>query len=130
MVPSSTVHFSCPTSIQPLRSWPLNSLTHCSLGNFIFEFWAAASVAMSAIESIKRIFYSPNSRFELASSMQHFSVGCLVLEPRHFGEIEIAHLHRGHNHIEGLFTRRAHDRRQGLDVREQLDQVLIEPKIL
>src|SRR5258708_16661979 len=95
MVPSSTVHFSCPTSIQPLRSWPLNSLTHCSLGNFIFEFWAAASVAMSAIESIKRIFYSPNSRFELASSMQHFSPDCLVLEACHVLEMENAELHGG-----------------------------------
>jgi hypothetical protein len=35
-------------------------LIHCSFGNFIFEFWAAASVAISAIESIKRIVDSPD----------------------------------------------------------------------
>src|SRR5271157_6086234 len=32
MVPSSTVHFSWPTGTQPVRSFPLNSCTHCSLG--------------------------------------------------------------------------------------------------
>src|SRR3954464_1069297 len=32
MSPSSTVHFSFPTSTQLVRSLPLNSFTHCSPG--------------------------------------------------------------------------------------------------
>src|SRR5215467_5824067 len=105
MVPSSTVHFSCPTSLQPLRSCPLNSLTHCSFGSLVCAFWAAASVAISAIESSKRICrFSGSVSFELASSMQHFSADCLPLEPCHFREIEIAHLHGGHHHIEGFLA--------------------------
>src|SRR5512133_1408616 len=32
MTPSSTVHFSFPTGTQFVRSFPLNSFTHCSPG--------------------------------------------------------------------------------------------------
>src|ERR1035438_7292494 len=33
MVPFSTVHFSSPIFVQPVRSLPLNSDTHCSSGS-------------------------------------------------------------------------------------------------
>src|SRR5215469_11351623 len=44
-------------------------------------------------------------------------------------QIKITHLHRGHDHIESLFPRCPPGRRNLLDLRQHLDQALIEAEI-
>src|SRR5437016_8071474 len=64
MLLSSTNHFSWPTSIQPPRSCPLKSLTHCSLGNFVRIPWPHAAAHTMMIEKIKRmlVLRSPSQK--------------------------------------------------------------------
>src|SRR4029077_17589455 len=46
-----------------------------------------------------------------------------------FAEMKVADFHRGHNHLERLFSGRANGRSQHFYVRQHLDDALVEPEI-
>src|SRR5687767_1363600 len=52
MTPSSTTHFSLPTSTQLVRSLPLNSWTHCSLGCRVRVEGACAELGAGSAQTI------------------------------------------------------------------------------
>src|SRR5579872_811582 len=50
-------------------------------------------------------------------------------EAGYLGEVEVPHLHRGHNHVESLFTGRAQGRRKRLHLVQQFDDSLVEAEV-
>src|SRR5438445_5933271 len=61
----------------------------------------------------------------------HLSAGAREtgLELGYFGEVEVAHFHSGHNHLESLFTRGADCGTEKFDVLEHFDEGLIETEV-
>src|SRR5215210_885117 len=55
MTPSSTVHFSLPTSTQFVRSFPLNSCTHCSPGYGARPFGACGALDVATTTEMQTI---------------------------------------------------------------------------
>src|SRR5437667_11954563 len=47
----------------------------------------------------------------------------------HFGEVEVAHFHRRHYHVERFFAAGAHRHAHGLHFGQHFDQALIEAEI-
>jgi hypothetical protein len=91
---------------------------------FLFVAIAGWGVTVAACRSESSFGESPSANIACQVGIEG-----IQLKFCDFAEMEVADFHRGHNHLEGFFSGRAHGRPQHFDVRQHLDDALIEPEI-